>query len=54
KNGENPVVSDLAEFIANSIAGSFDTQSFWSGATHCRSICAIVRFARSVAPSVCG
>ncbi|TFK79386.1 hypothetical protein K466DRAFT_505649, partial [Polyporus arcularius HHB13444] len=53
-NGENPVVSDLAMFIANSMPGSFCAQSRWSGRTHCRSICVIVRFALSVAPSVCG
>ncbi|KAI0371575.1 hypothetical protein BV20DRAFT_928276, partial [Pilatotrama ljubarskyi] len=49
-----PVVSERAEFIANSIAGRRRTQSFWSGRTHWRSICVMVRFARSVIPSVCG
>ena len=31
KNGVYPVLSDHAELIANSIAGSLATQSFWSG-----------------------
>ncbi|KAI9068601.1 hypothetical protein FKP32DRAFT_1561299, partial [Trametes sanguinea] len=50
--GEKPVVSDLAMFIASSTAGSRIAQSFWSGRTHWRSICVMVRFARSVIPSV--
>jgi hypothetical protein len=28
KNGANPVLTERAEFIANSMAGSFNTQSF--------------------------
>lgn len=51
KNGANPVLSDLAELIANSMAGIFDTQSFCPGCTHWRIIWVIVRFARSVEPS---
>ncbi|KAI0045408.1 hypothetical protein FA95DRAFT_1495461 [Auriscalpium vulgare] len=54
KNGLKPVVSDRAEFIANSILGSFNAQSFWFGEMHWRSICPSVRFARSVIPSDCG
>ncbi|OAX32232.1 hypothetical protein K503DRAFT_656630, partial [Rhizopogon vinicolor AM-OR11-026] len=53
-NGENPCVLDRAEFNANSIAGKCVTQSFWSGFTHCLNSCVMVRFARSVIPSVCG
>ncbi|TFK79825.1 hypothetical protein K466DRAFT_504927 [Polyporus arcularius HHB13444] len=54
KNGAKPVLSDLAELIANSIAGNLLTQSFWLGPIHCRSICSTVRLARSVEPSVSG
>ncbi|KZV59569.1 hypothetical protein PENSPDRAFT_550685, partial [Peniophora sp. CONT] len=46
-----PVNSDCAEFIANSIAGSLIAQSFCLGCMHCRSICPIVRLARSVMAS---
>ena len=51
KKGANPVLSDRAEFMANSIAGNFATQSFWFGLTHCLSICVIVLLALSVDPS---
>ena len=54
KNGVYPVLADLAELIANSIAGNFVTQSICFSSTHCLSICVTVQFACSVAPSVCG
>ncbi|EJD51364.1 hypothetical protein AURDEDRAFT_57330, partial [Auricularia subglabra TFB-10046 SS5] len=49
-----PVEAEVALFIANSIAGNLDAQSFCASATHCRTICPRVRLARSVLPSVCG
>jgi hypothetical protein len=54
KKGAYPVVSDLDMLIANSMAGNFDTQSRCVELIHDHSICLIVRFARSVAPSDCG
>jgi hypothetical protein len=51
KNGAKPVLSERAELMANSIAGSLTTQSFWLGSTHCHNIWVIVRLARSVEPS---
>jgi len=38
KKGLNPVLSDHAEFKANSIAGSLMAQSFWFSETHWHSI----------------
>ena len=54
KNGAYPVVSERAELITNSIAGSFNTQSVCFGDTHCRNIVVTVLFIRSVDPSVSG
>ena len=54
KNGAYPVDLDLAELMANSIAGSLLTQSRWLGAIQDHSICPIVRFARSVDSLDCG
>ena len=54
KNGVYPVDSDLAELMANSIAGSLLTQSRWLGAIQDCSICPIVWFTRSVDPLNCG
>ncbi|KAG2048135.1 hypothetical protein BDR06DRAFT_841326, partial [Suillus hirtellus] len=54
KKGERDVDSDWAKLMANSIAGSRDTQSFWLDGMHERSICVTVRLARSVAPSDSG
>jgi hypothetical protein len=54
KKGAYLVVSDLDTLIANSMAGNFDTQSHCVELIHELSICPIVRFAHSVAPSDCG
>jgi len=54
KNGANPVLTDRAELIANSIEGNLDTQFVCLSLMHCLSICVTVRFARSVDPSVSG
>lgn len=54
KNGANPVLSDRDMFIANSIAGSLETQSFWEGCMHCLIMVVRVRLARSVDPSDSG
>ena len=51
KNGVYPVNSDLAELMANSIAGSLLTQSHWLGAIQDHSICPIIRFTCLVDPS---
>ena len=48
----NPVISDLAEFITNSIAGNFVAQSFWFGEMQEQSIWVMVQFACLVIPSV--
>ena len=37
KKGVKPVLSNQAELIANLIAGSLATQSFWFGCKHCHS-----------------
>lgn len=54
KKGESRVDSDRTRLIANSIPGSFVTQSHWLGATQALSIWVIVQLARSVAPSISG
>ncbi|CAK5277888.1 unnamed protein product [Mycena citricolor] len=54
KNGEYPVVSDRAMFMANSTAGRRVTQSVCLSLTHCLRSCVTVLLARSVAPSVSG
>ena len=38
KNGANPMLSDQAELIANSIAGNLETQSVCFSLMHCQSI----------------
>ena len=54
KNGAYPVLSNLAELIANWIVGNFPTQSFWSGLMHCQSICPMVLFMCSIDPFIWG
>ena len=54
KNGANPVLTDRAVLIANSIEGNLATQSVCLLLMHCLSICVTVRLARSVDPSVSG
>ena len=54
KKGANPVLSNLAELMTNSMAGSFTTQSFWFRWMHCRSIWVIIWLTLSVKPSDCG
>lgn len=54
KNGAKPVLSEREMLMANSMAGSLDTQSFCDGWIHCRIIVVSVQFARSVDPSDSG
>ncbi len=54
KKGVYPVISERAEFMANSIAGNNATQFFWSAEIHCLSIAPITLFTHSMEPSVSG
>ncbi|KZV59625.1 hypothetical protein PENSPDRAFT_549857, partial [Peniophora sp. CONT] len=53
-NGAYPVAAFTAELMANSVTGTFSSQSTWSGRTNERRTCTKVRIFRSVTPSVCG